>query len=46
MSADSDLIKLYSDRILALAADMSATTPLQDPHISVKKRSQIGRAHV
>ena len=28
MSADSDLIKLYSDRILALAADMSATTPL------------------
>ncbi|MGB2408522.1 MAG: iron-sulfur cluster assembly scaffold protein, partial [Paracoccaceae bacterium] len=41
MSADSDLIKLYSDRILALAADMSATTPLQDPHISVKKRSPL-----
>ena len=41
MSADSDLIKLYSDRILALAADMPATTPLQDPHISVKKRSPL-----
>ena len=41
MSADSELIKLYSDRILALAADMSATTPLQDPHISVKKRSPL-----
>ena len=41
MSADSDLIKLYSDRILALAADMSATTPLKDPHISVKKRSPL-----
>ena len=41
MSADSDLTKLYSDRILALAADMSATTPLQEPHISVKKRSPL-----
>ena len=41
MSGDSDLIKLYSDRILALAADMPATQPLADPDVTVKKRSPL-----
>lgn len=39
--ADSDLIKLYSGRILALAADMPATTPLEAPQATVRKRSPL-----
>ena len=39
--ADSDLIKLYSGRILALAADMPATEPLDDPQATVRKRSPL-----
>ncbi|NRB02964.1 MAG: iron-sulfur cluster assembly scaffold protein [Rhodobacteraceae bacterium] len=39
--ADSDLIKLYSTRILALAADIPHTTRLDAPHASVKKRSPL-----
>jgi len=37
--ADTDLIKLYSGRILELAADIPLTDPLQAPQASVKKRS-------
>ncbi len=41
MSADTDLIKLYSQRILALAADMPHVGRLPTPHASVKKRSPL-----
>lgn len=37
--ADSDLIKLYSGRILALAADIPLTDRLSSPDATVKKRS-------
>ena len=39
--ADADLIKLYSGRILELAANMPATEPLDDPQAVVKKRSPL-----
>lgn len=41
MSAESDLIKLYSARILALAADMPRTTRLTAPTASAKRRSPL-----
>ncbi len=41
MSTDSDLIKLYSGRILALAADVPHTGRLPDPEGSVRKRSPL-----
>lgn len=41
MSADSDLIKLYSARILALAADIPHDERLDAPDASVKKRSPL-----
>ena len=41
MSSDSDLIKLYSGRILALAADIPHTGRLEAPEVSVKKRSPL-----
>lgn len=41
MSGDTDLIKLYSGRILALAADMPRTERLADPDATVKKRSPL-----
>lgn len=41
MSADTDLIKLYSARILALAADIPHEDRLTDPDASVKKRSPL-----
>ena len=41
MSAESDLIKLYSARILALAADMPRTTRLTKPTASAKRRSPL-----
>lgn len=39
--SDTDLVKLYSGRILELAADMPATEPLDDPQAVVKKRSPL-----
>jgi len=39
--SDSDLIKLYSGRILALAADMPATDPLPTPDVTVRKRAPL-----
>ncbi|WP_146585519.1 iron-sulfur cluster assembly scaffold protein [Puniceibacterium confluentis] len=41
MSGESDLIKLYSTRILALAADIPNTTRLDSPDATVKKRSPL-----
>lgn len=41
MSAENDLIKLYSGRILALAADMPRTTRLDDPTATAKKRAPL-----
>ncbi len=41
MSSDSDLIKLYSARILALAADIPLTERLADPDATVRKRSPL-----
>ena len=39
--SDSDLIKLYSGRILELAADIPLTDRLASPQASVKKRSPL-----
>ena len=39
--ADSDLIQLYSKRILALAADIPLTEPLSAPDGAAKKRSPL-----
>ena len=36
-----DLIKLYSGRILALAADIPHTDPLPDPQATARKRSPL-----
>lgn len=41
MPADTDLIKLYSGRILALAADIPHHTRLENPMASVKRRSPL-----
>ena len=41
MSADTDLIKLYSPRILALAADIPHLGRLDAPGATVKKRSPL-----
>jgi NifU-like protein involved in Fe-S cluster formation len=41
MSGETDLIKLYSARILALAADMPHTTRLAAPDATVKRRSPL-----
>lgn len=41
MSTDTDLIKLYSGRILALAADIPHHTRLDAPMATVKKRSPL-----
>lgn len=41
MSAESDMIKLYSGRILALAADLPHTTRLTEPDGTAKKRSPL-----
>ena len=41
MSAETDLIKLYSARILALAADMPRTGRLDAPDASVTRRSPL-----
>ncbi|NCO20959.1 MAG: iron-sulfur cluster assembly scaffold protein [Rhodobacterales bacterium] len=39
--ADSDMIKLYSGRILALAAEMPLTAPLATPEATARKRSPL-----
>lgn len=39
--AETDLIQLYSKRILALAADIPLTEPLDAPMATVKKRSPL-----
>jgi len=41
MSGDTDLIKLYSGRILALAAAIPNLDRLETPHASVKRRSPL-----
>ena len=41
MSAETDLIKLYSGRILALAADMPRTERLDNPTATAKKRAPL-----
>lgn len=41
MSAETDLMKLYSTRILALAADMPRTTRLTAPSATAKRRSPL-----
>ena len=41
MSGDNDLIKLYSSRILALAADIPHLDRLDNPDATVKKRSPL-----
>jgi len=41
MASDSDLIKLYSQRILALAADIPHRGRLDAPQASVKKRAPL-----
>lgn len=41
MSGETDLIKLYSTRILALAADIPHLDRLDDPDATVKKRSPL-----
>jgi NifU-like protein involved in Fe-S cluster formation len=41
MSADTDLIKLYSGKILALAADIPHVDRLEAPDATVKKRAPL-----
>ncbi|ATX66275.1 iron-sulfur cluster assembly scaffold protein [Roseinatronobacter bogoriensis] len=41
MADNADLIKLYSGRILALAADIPHLSRLEGPQISVKRRSPL-----
>lgn len=41
MPADNDMIKLYSGRILALAADIPHLTRLENPMATVKRRSPL-----
>jgi NifU-like protein involved in Fe-S cluster formation len=41
MSGETDLIKLYSARILALAADIPHLNRLEAPHATVKRRSPL-----
>jgi NifU-like protein involved in Fe-S cluster formation len=41
MSGDADLIKLYSQRILALAADIPHLTRLGPPAVTVRRRSPL-----
>ena len=41
MASDSDLIKLYSARILALAAEMPRTARLAHPDATAKRRSPL-----
>ena len=46
MSAETDMIKLYSARILALAADMPRNARLSAPTASAKKRAPLCGSNV
>lgn len=46
MSAETDMIKLYSARILALAADMPRTARLAQPSATAKKRAPLCGSNV
>ncbi|MFU8825233.1 iron-sulfur cluster assembly scaffold protein [Yoonia sp.] len=46
MSAETDMIKLYSARILALAADMPRTARLDNPSATAKKRAPLCGSNV
>ena len=41
MTSETELIKLYSERILALATDIPHLERLKSPHATVKKRSPL-----
>ncbi len=41
MNADSDLFKLYSRRILALAAEIPHTEPIEAPEATARRRSPL-----
>jgi NifU-like protein involved in Fe-S cluster formation len=41
MSGNDDLMKLYSQRILALAADIPLTERLADPQVTARRRSPL-----
>ena len=41
MAGENDLIKLYSERILALATQLPPSSRLDNPEASVKKRSPL-----
>ena len=41
MSGDAEMIKLYSQRILALSADIPHQAPLEAPQATAKKRSPL-----
>ena len=41
MAGDEDMIRLYSQRILALAADIPLTGRLERPQVSAKRRSPL-----
>jgi len=41
MSAENDMMKLYSQRILVLAADMPCTDRLEEPTATAKKRAPL-----
>ena len=41
MSGENDLIKLYSQRILALAADIPLTDRLPQPQVTARRRSPL-----
>jgi NifU-like protein involved in Fe-S cluster formation len=41
MSAETDLVKLYSDRILALATDIPHQARLNAPEVTVKRRAPL-----
>jgi NifU-like protein involved in Fe-S cluster formation len=46
MSAENDMIKLYSARILALAADMPRNVRLSEPSATAKKRAPLCGSNV
>jgi len=41
VTAETDMMKLYSQRILALAADMPHTSRIANPHATAKRRAPL-----
>ena len=41
LPSNTDMIKLYSQKILSLATELPFTSPLKDPDISITKRSPV-----